>query len=146
MSNLIRFNPHRDSLGLREMSRLMDDFFRFPTTETTRSAYPATDVSETGDAYTVTVEIPGLKKDGIELSVHDNTLSLRFTKEEQKKEEGQTFRHIERSCGTFERHFPFATALDASKVKATYKDGLLEVTLPKAVEARQRKIEVELLS
>jgi HSP20 family protein len=122
----------------------MDDLFRFPLTEIAQSAYPLADVSETADAYTVTVEIPGLKKDDIELTVRDNTLSLRFSKEEQKKEEGRTYRHMERSYGTFERHFPFATAVDPSKVKAKYTDGILEVTLPKTEEARPRKIDVEI--
>jgi HSP20 family protein len=125
------------------MSRLMDEMFRFPLTEVTQATYPFADVVETGDAYAVTVEIPGVTREDIELTVQDNTLSLRLSKKAEAKEEGKTYRHVERFYGTFERHFPFSTAVDSSKVKASYKDGVLEITLPKAENARERHIEVD---
>ncbi len=148
MKTMTRWNPLTDSLALRsplgDVSRLMDEMFRFPLAEVTQATYPFADVVESGDAYTVNVEIPGLKKEDIQLSVEDSTLSLRFTKKAEAKEEGKTYRHVERFYGTFERHFPFATVVDSSQVKAAYKDGVLEIVLPKAENARERQIDVEI--
>jgi len=122
---------------------MIDDFIRSSVSDMTTPTYPYTDVSETGENYTVTVEIPGLKKEDIQLSVQENILSLRFDKQAQKEENGRTYRHVERFYGTFERHFPFASSIDPNQVKASYRDGLLEVVLHKAESARRRTVDIE---
>ena len=145
-TTLSRWNPFTDSTSLRpmhEMSRLMDDLFRFPTGELAHASLPVADVTEDGNAYTVAVEVPGIKREDIQLSVQENTLSLRVTRRSDKTEEGKTYRHVERFYGTFERHFPFASAVDPSQVRATYQDGVLEIVLPKAENARERRIEID---
>lgn len=146
MSSLTRWSPLADSITrtpLREMSRFMDDFFRLPLADLTQVTYPLADVAETGDAYTVTVEVPGIRKDDVQLSVQENILSLRVTKQSAKDEEKRTYRHVERFYGTFERHFPFSSTIDADQVKAAYRDGVLEIVLPKAENARKRQIAIE---
>ena len=144
-TTLSRWNPFSDSMTMRprELSRLMDDFFRFPTGELAQTSLPAADVSEDGTSYTVAVELPGVKREDVQLSVQDNTLSLRVTRRAEKTDEGKTYRHVERFYGTFERHFPFASAVDPSNVRASYKDGVLEIVLPKAENARERRIEID---
>ncbi len=145
-TTLSRWSPFHDTLSVRPMrdvSRLMEDFFRLPMSELAQANFPPADVTEDGNAYTVTVEIPGIRREDIQLSVQDNTLSLRVTKTSDMKDEGKNYRHVERFYGTFERHFPFASAVDPNKVRATYKDGILEIVLPKAENARERRIEVE---
>ncbi len=146
MTSLMRWNPQSDSITrspFQEMSRLIDDCFRRPLSDMTQAAYLLADVAETGDAYTVTVEIPGIRKDDIQLSVQENILSLRVTKQAEKDEDGRTYRHVERFHGTFERHFPFSSTVDSDHVKATYRDGVLEIVLPKAENARKRQIAIE---
>ena len=147
MTALTRWIPLNDTRSMRapmrEMNRMIDDFIGSSFSDVTAPAYPYADVSETGENYTVTVEIPGLKKEDIQLSVQENILSLRFNKQAQKEENGRTYRHMERFYGTFERHFPFASSIDSSQVKATYKDGVLEVVLPKAESARPRTVDIE---
>ena len=146
-TTLSRWNPFNDSTSRypgREMSRLMDDLFRFPASDLAHAAtLPPADVSEDGNAYTVSVEVPGIKPEDVQLSVQDNTLSLRVTRRADKTDETTTYRHVERFYGTFERYFPFASAVDSSKVRATYQDGILAVVLPKAENARERRIEID---
>jgi HSP20 family protein len=147
---LTRWNPFIDGTSVRptrEMSRLLDDLFRIPVTDLTASSIsgslPLADITEDGEAYTVAVEVPGIKREDIHLSVQDNTLSLRVTRHAEKTEEQKTYKHVERFYGTFERHFPFASAVDSSKVRASYQDGILSIVLPKAENARERRIEID---
>lgn len=148
MTLLTRWTPYNDRLALRaplrDVSRFMDDLVRTTLSDASPAGYPPADVSETGDAYTVTVEIPGLRKEDIQLSVHENMLTLRLNKPQlQPEDKSRTYSHVERFYGTFERQFGFASSIDADGVKATYKDGVLEIVLPKAANARKRSIEVE---
>jgi HSP20 family protein len=90
----------------------------------------------------VVVELPGLKKEEIEISLHDDTLTIAG---ERKREESSEQEFLtERLYGKFQRSLTLPTAVDAEKVKASYKDGLLQVELPKAEEAKPKKIEVAL--
>lgn len=142
LSRWIPFDTLSTTRPRRDVSRLMDDLFRLPITELPSTHFPPADVTEDADAYTVSVEVPGVRKEDIHISVQENTLSLRVTKTSDMKDEGKNYRHVERFYGTFERHFPFASSIDASKIQATYKDGVLQIGLPKAENARERKIEV----
>jgi HSP20 family protein len=138
----------RAPLHTYEMRRMVDDLFRNSYTGVTSATYPFCDVVETGDSYIVSIEIPGLKLDDVQLRVQDNTLSLHFIKQSQKQNEGEengrTYRYVGRFGGTFERHFPFAAPIDADQVKASYKDGVLEITLPKAEDSRTRNISIDI--
>ena len=88
------------------------------------------------------VELPGLKKEEIEISLHDDTLTISG---ERKREESSEQEFLtERLYGKFQRSLTLPTAVDAEKVKASYKDGLLQVVLPKAEEAKPKQIEVAL--
>lgn len=103
---------------------------------------PALDVSDDKDRLVVKVELPGMKKDEIEISLHDGTLTVSGErKAEHQEKEGQTFRS-ERYFGKFQRSVTLPTAVDPGKVKATYTDGILTVDLAKAEEAKPKHIEV----
>jgi HSP20 family protein len=125
-----------------EMDRLFD--FSYPSRDTGLFSgwSPALDVYDDKDALVVSAELPGMKKEEIEISLHDGVLNLSGErKHERENKEGQTFRS-ERYFGKFQRSVSLPTTVDASKVKATYKDGILSVWLPKAEEAKPRQIEV----
>ncbi len=103
---------------------------------------PALDVYDDKDHLVVKVELPGMKKDDIEISMHDGTLTVSGErKTEHEEKEGQSFRS-ERYFGKFQRSLTLPTAVDAGKIKASYKDGVLTVDLPKAEEAKPKHIEV----
>jgi HSP20 family protein len=102
---------------------------------------PALDLYESGDHLTAVVELPGMRKEDIDISLHDGTLTVSG---ERKREStnGEKAQRTERYVGTFRRSIPLPTRVDASKVSATYQDGILKVTLPKAEEAKPKQIKV----
>ena len=101
---------------------------------------PAVDVYQNKDQYTVQAELPGLKKEEIELSLNGDTLTISGErKQETKSEEGS---RTERFFGKFQRSVILPVPVNAEKVNATYKDGILTVVLPKAEEAKPKQIPV----
>lgn len=105
---------------------------------------PSLDVYEDDDQVTVQVELAGMKKEDFDISLQDNTLTISGErKSEGGKREGESFRS-ERIFGAFQRTVALPAPVTADKVKASYQDGVLTVTLPKAEEARAKKIEVSL--
>ncbi len=134
-----------------ELARLhdeMDDLFRsflggWSGLGYERAVWPAIDVSEEEDAITVKAEVPGCKADDIDISVHGSTLTISGEKkhEEEKKEKG--YYHVERSYGSFRRDLTLPSEIEAGKIAATCKDGVLTVTMPKAEKTKAVKIEVK---
>jgi len=102
---------------------------------------PALDLYQSNDNVIAVVELPGMRKEDIEISLHDGTLTISG---ERKREisNGETAQRTERYVGTFRRSIALPTRVDASKVTATYQNGILKVTLPKAEEAKPKQIQV----
>ena len=103
---------------------------------------PAVDFFEDKDNFVVKAELPGMKKEEIEIALHDGVLSLSGERKADEKYESAQACRSERFLGRFQRTLALPTAVDADKVQATYKDGILTVTLPKAEEAKPKQIEV----
>jgi len=104
---------------------------------------PAVNVYQDKDQFTIVVELPGLKKEEIEISLHDDTLTIAGERKREDESSAQEFL-TERLYGKFQRSLTLPTAVDAEKVKASYENGLLQVVLPKAEEAKPKQIEVAL--
>jgi HSP20 family protein len=103
---------------------------------------PTLDVYDEQDRFLVSVELPGMKKDEINLSYQDGVLTVSGErKHEREGKEGETFRS-ERYFGKFQRTVSLPASVDASKIAATYKDGVLQIDLPKAEEAKPKQIKV----
>lgn len=151
--NLIRYQTPELSTWtpFDRLTTLRDDLnrlFDFSLSSSTRDAglfsgwSPALDVHQDKDNVFVKCELPGLKKEEIEISLHDGMLSISGErKNESVKKEGESFRS-ERFFGKFHRSVALPTAVETGKVKAAYKDGILTVTLPKSEEAKPKQIEV----
>ena len=125
-----------------EMDRLFD--FAWPTRDSGLFSgwSPALDVHDEKDNLVVHVELPGMKKEEINISLHDGALTVSGErKQEREQKEGESFRS-ERYFGKFQRSVTLPAAVDAKNVKATYKDGLLTIHLPKAEEAKPKQIAV----
>jgi HSP20 family protein len=103
---------------------------------------PALDLYESGDHLVAVVELPGMRKENIDISLHDGTLTISGERKHEKSDNGETAQRTERYVGTFRRSIALPTRVDASKVSATYEDGILKVTLPKAEEAKPKQIQV----
>ena len=104
---------------------------------------PALDLYQNNDNIVAVVELPGMRKEDIEISLQDGTLIISGErKDETSRENGAT--RTERCTGKFRRSITLPTRVDANKVSATYKDGILTVTLPKAEEAKPKQIQINL--
>jgi HSP20 family protein len=102
---------------------------------------PALDLYETDDHFVAVVELPGMRKEDIDISLHDGTLTISGERKNESNN-GETAQRTERYVGTFRRSIALPTRVDANKVNATYQDGILKVTLPKAEEAKPKQIQV----
>lgn len=103
---------------------------------------PAIDIYETDKEVIIKAEIPGVKKEDIELSLKDNTLYIKGEKKEEKEENTETVHRVERVYGSFERVILLPQNVKTQDVKAEYKDGVLEVRLPKKEESQSTKITI----
>jgi HSP20 family protein len=123
---------------LADVQNEFDRFFRWGFGEGVSGYYPSANISETDDNYTVEARIPGLAKEDVTVELEGRKLTIRG---EHKREDAQYGRE-ERALGKFERSFTFKHALATDAIQAEVKDGVLTVTLPKAEEAKPRKIEI----
>jgi HSP20 family protein len=104
---------------------------------------PALDLYQNSENIVAVVELPGMRKEDIEISLQDGTLSISGERKEERSQENGATR-TERSAGKFRRTITLPTRVDANKVSASYKDGILTVTLPKAEEAKPKQIQINL--
>lgn len=123
------------------MDRLLSDFFGGGNGSTLGSFAPPTDLYETEDAYVVETELPGFSRDDVQVSLEDGALSISGRR--QRSTEETNYRRRERATGQFERRFRLPRSVKPDEVEARMENGILRVTVPKAEEARSRKIEVE---
>ena len=147
MASLIPWRGRREVDRFRsEFGRLFDDFFN-------RSSFgrffeggdwlPAMDVSETGKEIIIHAEVPGMDSKDIEISLNRRLLTVKGEKKQEHEDKEKSYHRIERSYGSFTRSFELSADVDADKVKANYKDGVLKLSLPKTKEQSVKKIEVK---
>jgi HSP20 family protein len=136
--------------SLDRWSTLRDDLnslFELPFTGRGRQGQlfsgwsPALDLYQNNDNIVAVLELPGMKKEEIEISLHDGTLTIAGERKTEGSN-GETAERSERYVGKFRRSITLPVRVDANKVSATYRDGILTVTLPKAEEAKPKRIEV----
>jgi HSP20 family protein len=146
---LIRFKPESADLSpalppgdlLRDFMNLHFPFF--PEEKAGKNTWsPALDVHDDQQAFTVTLEAPGLKKDDFEISYHDGVLRIAGERKEQPEAEERSYFRRERFFGRFSRAVSLPAEVQPDKIAAAYKDGVLTVTLPKAEQAKPKQIEV----
>ena len=138
----------------REMERLFDDFRgifrwprlwgpdRWPSAEIDLQV-PAVDVYEKDDEVVVKAEIPGLSKEDIEVTLTDSMLTVKGEKKKEEEVKRQDYYRCERSFGAFSRTVEIPAAVKSEQATATFKDGVLEVRLPKTEEAKRKAVKVE---
>ncbi|MGK7311757.1 MAG: Hsp20/alpha crystallin family protein [Candidatus Longimicrobiales bacterium M2_2A_002] len=103
---------------------------------------PPVDVEETGDELILTAELPGMKHEDIDIELEDGVLTIQGEKKEERKDEGTQGLLYERRWGSFTRKFTLPRAVDANNINASYENGILTIHVPKAEEAKGRKIEI----
>lgn len=138
--------PWSGMTGLKqEMDRLLDRFFEPSGDELLALGEwaPRLDVAETAEAIVVKVEVPGIEPKDIEVSLKDQVLTVKGEKRQDKEEKDEHFYRVERSYGSFSRSVRLPAAVDQGKVHATFKNGLLTVTLGKTPAAKGTTIPIK---
>ncbi len=164
MMTLIRWNPTRSlinrSNGLyniqREMDRLFENFFHGDLQDDGSFGLsywtPAVDITEQDNEYVVKVELPGVNKEDVKITLESNVLTIRGEKKlaqtaqssgQEKETKEDNYHRVERMYGSFQRSFTLPSTVRNEKIDAVYKDGILTITLPKAEEAKPKQIEVK---
>jgi HSP20 family protein len=142
---IVRWDSSRDASALQErLSRMLEGFYVRPQEDLTRGAWvPAVDIySNDQHELVLKAELPEMKEDEFEVTVEDNTLTLRGEKKLDTEVTEEQFHRIERSYGPFARSFALPPTVDAGKVRAEYKAGVLTVRLPLREEAKPKQIKV----
>jgi HSP20 family protein len=104
---------------------------------------PRVDISETDNEFMIKAEIPEVNKEDVKVSVENGVLTIQGERRQEKEEKGKKFHRVERYYGSFVRSFTLPDNIDATKIKASFKDGMLNVQVPKTEEARPKAIEVK---
>lgn len=143
-----RFTPN--DLFRNRFDRLFEQAFgNFPTVAgngeevSNRAWAPAVDVRETDEALTLLVDLPGVTREDVDITVENRTLTLRGERKFEKDVERDNYQRIERAYGQFARTFTLPTNVRTDDVKATFADGVLTLVLPKAEESKPRKIAIQ---
>ena len=142
---IVKWKPMRDLLNIQEeMDRFVNDFFQGTSGREMREGMwsPAVDISENEDGIVVSAEVPGMKKEEISISIQNNVLILKGEKQKEEEKKEHNYHRIERAYGSFQRSFSLPATVDANKVKAAYKDGVLKIELPKKEEAKPKEISI----
>ncbi len=140
MLDLLHHLEHRIGRTFNEPLRGSE----WPVPETVTTAWlPLVDIFEEPDVIRLVAEVPGVKPSDVKITVEDNLLTIRGTKEQVPEEKAEKVHRYERTYGAFERSFRLSASIDANKIRATYNLGVLTITLPKAETAKPHLITVE---
>jgi HSP20 family protein len=146
---LVRWDPFRE---LESVSDRLNRVFARPTLSTSaREALtvadwmPTVDISETDSEYLIKAELPEVKKEEVKVTVENGVLTLQGERRQEKEEKGKKFHRVERSYGSFVRSFTLPESVDDSAVKAEYKDGMLNLHLPKTEKVKPKSIDVKVV-
>jgi HSP20 family protein len=142
MTTLVRWEPFREIAQMQsEMGRLFDGLFD-GRSRGSQGWVPALDVWETESDVVYAFDLPGLSEDEISIEVADETLTVTGERRRATEEQGDRFFRYERRYGSFSRAVGLPAGVDDSKIAAAYKDGVLEVRVPKPEEAKPRRIQL----
>jgi HSP20 family protein len=144
---LVRWDPFRE---LEEMSERLNRVFTRPAMRTNGKEQltvadwvPTVDISESEGEYVIKAELPEVKKEDVKVTVENGVLTIQGERRQEKEEKGTKFHRVERSYGSFLRSFTLPESVDEAGVKAEYKDGVLNLRLPKSEKVKPKAIDVK---
>jgi HSP20 family protein len=129
----------------REMDRLWENFFgeRLLTRMWEREWAPSLDVSESKDNFVVKAEVPGIDAKDIDISLTGDVLTIRGEKKQEKEEREEDYHLVETSYGSFSRSVRLPAEVESNKIKASYKNGILNITLPKSEKVKAKEVKIK---
>ena len=139
------YRPARDLIGMQDdVNHFIHSFFGGDARWTDRAPFaPVVDIAETPEEFVIHADLPGVAQKDVKVGLLGDVLTLRGERQEENQENTGTVLRVERATGAFERSFRLGAPVRSDGVKATYRDGVLEVRVPKAEEARQREIPIQ---
>ena len=144
---LVRIDPFRE---MEEMSSRLNRFFTQPIARmwnengTSFMGWaPAVDITESDGEYLLKADLPAVRKEDVKVEILDGTISVQGERKQEKEEKGAKYHRVERAYGHFERTIALPSDVDAAKVSAEFKDGVLEVHIPKMPQAAPKAVEVK---
>ena len=142
---LVRWEPFGSDFArmANRLNRAFDLRFEDADRESLGNWNPPVDILEGKDGLVLKAELPGMKKEDIEVRVENNVLTLQGERKRESETKEDGYHRSERAYGTFSRSFSLPTSVNTSKIAAEYKDGVLSVSLPKAEEAKPKQIDVK---
>jgi HSP20 family protein len=144
---VVKWDPFRDLLSIQDrMNRLFEQTLSRSRSEEGIAAStwtPTVDIYETPETIVLKAELPGLSREDIEIQIRDNALTLKGERRFAKDVQQENYLRIERAYGAFQRSFTLPATIQQDKIRAVFRDGVLELTLPKAEEAKPKKIAIE---
>ena len=140
--SLIRWEPFRARRREDPFEDFFRDFFRRPILEEPEVIEPAAEVAESDGEVTVKMEVPGVEKDQLQLTVADDRLTVRGEMRKESEEKRKNYYRQEIRYGAFQRSVPLPMEVDAAKASAKLKNGMLEITLPKTKQPKAQEIKV----
>jgi HSP20 family protein len=144
MFEIIPWRARRELDTLRrEMDRLWQGFFGERVWEPFERWSPALDLTETKDSLVVKAELPGIDSKDISIDLSGDILTVRGEKKQEKEEKEESYHSVERSYGSFVRSVRLPVKIEEDKIKASYKDGILKIDMPKAEEAKKKEIKIK---
>lgn len=143
--NVIKWNPFRE---LEEMQTRLNRMLAEPNARLEEPyAFtdwaPAVDIQETESEFAVKADLPDVKKEDVKVELADGVLTIQGERKKEEEEKGKKFHRIERQYGQFIRRFTLPTDVDAAKVKAEFKEGVLSVHLPKSPNGKPKAVEIK---
>ena len=146
--NLVRWDPFRELEDLSNRLNRVIARSSSPSTDgketlTMADWTPSVDISETDTEYLIKAELPEVKKEDVKVTVENGVLTIQGERRQEKEEKGKKFHRIERAYGSFVRSFSIPDYVDDGKVTAEFKDGILNLHLPKSEKAKPKAIEVK---
>lgn len=146
---LVKWRPMREMINIQEeMNRLFDRFFSRDLLAEDEFVSlgdwsPSVDIKEDKEEYVVTAELPGMKKDDVQITFSNGTLKIEGERQKEKEEKNVNYHRVERVYGKFCRSFQLPSSIQQNKISAEFKDGILTIHLPKSEEAKPKVIEVK---
>ena len=128
----------------KEFDRIFDRF-RGGMAESALAAevWPSVDIVENDESFLVNVELPGVRKEDVKITINDGVLTVKGEKKQEGEVKEDNYRRIERTFGSFERSFTLPVGVQSERIAAAYSNGVLSITVPKAEQAKPREIEVK---
>ena len=144
MTTIARLEPFRGVSALQDQfNRLFNESFRTHGEESALTSWaPAVDIYETANELVVKADLPEVNEKDIDIQVENNLLTIRGERKFEKSVSEENFLRVERTYGTFSRSFSLPNTVNAEKIVAEYKNGVLTVTLPKREESKPRQVKV----